>query len=90
VIGSSLAISSTAIDGVEEDDEVDEYDEDDEDGDDGTRRARMCCQSKPAGEQRQPTRGARRLPGLLVGPDPSINGPKSGTRPDVWVARRAT
>jgi hypothetical protein len=49
VIGSSLAIPSTAADGVEEDDEVDE---DDEDGDDGpTGRARMCCRSKPVGEQ---------------------------------------
>jgi hypothetical protein len=47
VIDSSLAIPSTAVDGVEEDDEVDEDDkdgEDDEDGEDGpTGRARMCC-----------------------------------------------
>jgi hypothetical protein len=50
VIGSSLAISLTEPDGVEEDDEVDE---DDEDGDDGpTGRARIYCRSKPAGEQR--------------------------------------
>jgi hypothetical protein len=40
-----------------------------------------CCRSKPAGEQRQATRGAKRLPGLLVGPGPSVNGPRSGTRP---------
>jgi hypothetical protein len=48
VIGSSLAILSTATDGVKEDDEVDEDDEDDDDGPTG--RARMCCRSKPAGE----------------------------------------
>jgi hypothetical protein len=40
-----------------------------------------CCWSKPAGEQRQATRGAGRLPGLLVGPDPLVNDPRSGTRP---------
>jgi hypothetical protein len=34
-----------------------------------------CCRSKSAGEQRQATRGAGRLPGLLVGP-----GPRSTTR----------
>jgi hypothetical protein len=79
VIGSSLAIPSTAADGVEEDDKVDE---DDEDGDEcPTGHARMCCRLKPAGEQRQPTRGAGRLPGLLVGPDPSVNGPRSSTHP---------
>jgi hypothetical protein len=49
----------------------------DEDG--PTERARMCCRSKPTGEQRQATRGAGRLPGLLVGPGPSVNGPGSGT-----------
>jgi hypothetical protein len=49
-----------------------------------------CCQSKPIGEQRQATRGAGRLPGLLVGPGPSGNGPRSSIRPGVWVARRAT
>jgi hypothetical protein len=38
-----------AVDGVEEDDEVDEDDEDGEGGPIG--RARMCCQSKPTGEQ---------------------------------------
>jgi hypothetical protein len=38
-----------------------------------------CCQSKPTSEQRQATRGAGRLPGLLVGPSPSVNGPGSGT-----------
>jgi hypothetical protein len=42
----------TATDEVEEDDKVDEDDEDGEDDDDGpTGRARMCCRSKPAGEQ---------------------------------------
>jgi hypothetical protein len=65
VIGSSLAIPLTAIDEVDGDDEVDEDDGDDDDevdedgGDDDdkvdedgpTGRARMCCQSKPAGEQ---------------------------------------
>jgi hypothetical protein len=53
----------------------------DEDG--STGRARMCCRSKPTGEQRQATRGAGRLQGMLVGPDPSVNGPGSGTRPGV-------
>jgi hypothetical protein len=52
VSGSSLAILLTATDEVEEDDKVDEDDEDGEDDDDGpTGRARMCCRSKPAGEQ---------------------------------------
>jgi hypothetical protein len=37
--------------------------------------------SKPTGEQRQAIRGAGRLPGLLVGPGPSVNGSRSGTRP---------
>jgi hypothetical protein len=88
MIGSSLAVPSTAVDGVEEDDEVDE---DDEDGKDGpTGRAKICCRSKPTSEQRQATRGARRLPGLLVGPGPSVNGPRSSTRPGFWIARRAT
>jgi hypothetical protein len=49
----------------------------------------MCCPSKPTAEQRQATRGAGRLLGLLVGPGPSVNGLGSGTRPGVWVARRA-
>jgi hypothetical protein len=49
-----------------------------------------CCRSKPTDEQRQATRGAGRLPGLLVGPDPSVNGLKSGTRPGFRIARRAT
>jgi hypothetical protein len=44
VIGSSLVISPTEVDGVDEDDE------DDEDG--PTRHARMYCQLKPASEQR--------------------------------------
>jgi hypothetical protein len=47
--------------------------------------ARMCCRSKPTGEQRQATRGAGRLPGLLVGPGPSVIGPGSGTRPGIRV-----
>jgi hypothetical protein len=34
----------------------------------------MCCRSKPTGEQRQATRGAGRLPALLVVPGPSVNG----------------
>jgi hypothetical protein len=51
VIGSSLAIPLTAIDEVEEDDEVDEDDGDDDDEDGPTGRARMCCRSKPVGEQ---------------------------------------
>jgi hypothetical protein len=50
----------------------------------------IYCQSKPTGEQQQATRGAGRLPGLLVGLGPSVNGPRSGTRPGFWVARRAT
>jgi hypothetical protein len=76
VIGSSLVIPSTEVDGVDEDDEVDEVDKDGP-----TRRARMCCRSKPTVEQRQATRGAGTLPGLLVGPGPSVNGLRSGTRP---------
>jgi hypothetical protein len=48
------------------------------------------CWSKPAGEQRQATRGAGRLPGLLVGLGPSVNGLGSGTHPGFRVARRAT
>jgi hypothetical protein len=78
VIGSSLAIPLTAIDEVDGDDEVDEDDGDDDDEVDGegpTGRARMYCRSKPTGEQRQATLGAGRLPGLLVGPGPSVNGP---------------
>jgi hypothetical protein len=78
VIGSFLAIPLTAIDEVDGDDEVDEDDGDDDeevDGEGPTRRARMCCRSKPTGEQRQATRGAGRLPGLLVGPGPWVNGP---------------
>jgi hypothetical protein len=88
VIGSSLSIPPSTIDEVNGDDEVDEDDGDDDDevdedgGDDDdevdedgpTGRARMCCRSKPTGEQRQATRGAERLPGLLVGSGPSVNG----------------
>jgi hypothetical protein len=65
VIGSSLAIPPSTIDEVNSDDEVDGdvSDDDDEVDDDGgddddevdedgpTERARMCCRSKPAGEQ---------------------------------------
>jgi hypothetical protein len=50
----------------------------------------LCCRSKLTGEQGQATRGAGRLPELLVGPGPSVNGSRSGTRLGVWVARRAT
>jgi hypothetical protein len=45
---------------------------------------------KPTGEQQQATRGAGRLPGLLVAPSPSANGPGSGIRPGIWVARHVT
>jgi hypothetical protein len=76
VIGSPLVIPPTKADGVDEDGEDGEGDEDSP-----TRRARMCCRSKSTGEQRQATRGAGRLPGLLVGPSPSVNGSRSGTRP---------
>jgi hypothetical protein len=55
----------------------------DEDG--LTGRARMCCRLKPTGEKQQATQRARRLPGLLVGSGPSVNGSGSGTRPGVWV-----
>jgi hypothetical protein len=41
----------------------------------------VCCRSKPTDKQRQATQGAGRLPGLLVGPGPSVNGSRSGTRP---------
>jgi hypothetical protein len=54
VIGSSLAIPLTTINEVDGDDEVDEDDGDDDDEVDGegpTGGARMCCRSKPAGEQ---------------------------------------
>jgi hypothetical protein len=43
----------------------------------------MCCRSKPAGGQRQATRGAGRLPGRLVGP-------VIWRAPWLRVARRAT
>jgi hypothetical protein len=33
---------------------------------------------------------SQEAPGLLVGPGPSVNGPRFDTRPGVWVARRAT
>jgi hypothetical protein len=65
VIGSSLIILTVEVDVVDEDCP--------------TGHARMCCRSKPTGEQRQATRGARRLSGLLVGPGPSVNGPGSDT-----------
>jgi hypothetical protein len=54
VIGSSLAISPSAIVEVNGDDEVDEdgVDDDDEvDEDCPTGHARMCCWPKPAGGQ---------------------------------------
>jgi hypothetical protein len=54
VIGSSLAIPPSTIDEVNSDDEVDgdvSDDDDEVDEDCPTGRARMCCQSKPAGEQ---------------------------------------
>jgi hypothetical protein len=57
-----------------------------------------CCRSKPTGEQRQATRGAGRLPGLLVGPGPSVNGPRVrhtpwlgevlGVPPDLYLIRK--
>jgi hypothetical protein len=50
----------------------------------------ICCRLKPTGEQRQATRGAGRLPGLLVGPSPSVNGPAIWRTPWLGVARRAT
>jgi hypothetical protein len=58
----------------------------------------LCCRSKPTGEQRQATRGAGRLPGLLVGPSPSVNGPRVqhtpwlgevlGVPPDLYLIRK--
>src|SRR3954469_8843987 len=36
-----------------------------------------CCLPKPTGEQRRATRRAGRLPGLLVGPGPSGDGPQN-------------
>jgi hypothetical protein len=104
VIGSSLDILLTTTDRADEDDEVDEEDAnaddevdeedanaDDEVDEDGpTGRARMCCRSKPIGEQRQATRGAGRLSGRLAGPGPSVNGPAIWRTPWLGVARRAT
>jgi hypothetical protein len=59
-----------------------------------------CCRSKPTGEQRQATRGAGRLPGLLVGPGPSVNGPRVrhtpwlgevlGVPPDLYLIRKVS
>jgi hypothetical protein len=51
VIGSSLTIPLTATDKVDEDDKDDEDGDDDGDEDGPTRRARICCRSKLAGEQ---------------------------------------
>jgi hypothetical protein len=57
-----------------------------------------CCRSKPTGEQRQATRGAGRLPGLLAGSGPSVNGPEVqhtpwlgevlGVPPDLYLIRK--
>jgi hypothetical protein len=83
----------TTTDRVDEDDGVDEDDADDDDEVDEDRptgRARMCCRSIPAGGLRQATRGAGRLPGRLVGPGPSVNGPVIRRAPWLRVARRAT
>jgi hypothetical protein len=41
------------------------------------RKLSACCLPKPTGEQRRATRRAGRLPGLLVGPGPSGNGPQN-------------
>ena len=37
----------------------------------------FCCLPKPTGEHRRATRRAGRLPGLLVGPGPSGDGPQN-------------
>jgi hypothetical protein len=82
VIGSSLDIPTAEVDVA------------DEDGPTG--HARICCRSKPTGEQRQATRGARRLPGLLVGPGPSVTAQDPahdlafgllGVPPDLYLIR---
>jgi hypothetical protein len=44
-----------------------------------TRRARMCCPSKPIGERRHATRGVGMPLERLVGFSPLINGPVLGT-----------
>jgi hypothetical protein len=72
VINEAVDVDDEVVDGVAE--VVDDVDEVVDDGPTG--RARMCCRSKPIGEQRQAIRGAGRLPGLLVGPGPSVNGPE--------------
>jgi hypothetical protein len=90
VIGSSLAILPSAADEANGGDDVDEDGDDEVDEDGPTGRARMCCRSKPTGEQRQATREAGRLPGRLVGPDPSVNGPAIWHTPWLRVAKRAT
>jgi hypothetical protein len=45
----------------------------------------ICCRSKPTGEQHQATRGAGRLPGLLVDPGPSVNSPEVRHTP--WLGK---
>jgi hypothetical protein len=90
VIGSSLAILLSAVDEVNGDDDVDEDGDDEVDEHGPTGCARMCCRSKPTGEQRQATRGAGRLPGRLVGPGPSVNGLAIWCTPWLGVPRRAT
>jgi hypothetical protein len=50
----------------------------------------MCCLPKPTGEQRRATRRAGRLPGLLVGPGPSGNGPQNFLAHVLVMRGRAT
>jgi hypothetical protein len=58
----------------------------------------VVVSQNPPGEQRQATRGTGRLPGLLVGPGPSVNGPEArhtpwldevlGVPPDLYLIRK--